>query len=240
MSQYNRAIHQYIDSENDENVIMDLSNPKVLRYGENPHQKAKLYLKDSSQKKNIANADILQGKELSYNNIADSDAAWECLKQFQKPACVIVKHANPCGVSESEDIKTAYRKAFQTDPTSAFGGVIAANGEIDEVCAKNMIENQFIEVLIAPNFTSEAQEILNTKPNIRVLRSNNVATDIYENKMIHGVGLVQSTDIVNFAEMKLEHVTNNRPSKHEIDDLIFAMKVAKHAKSNAIVLAKNR
>ena len=118
--------------------------------------------------------------------------------------------------------------------------MIAANGEIDEVCAKNMIENQFIEVLIAPNFTSEAQEILNTKPNIRVLRSNNVATDIYENKMIHGVGLVQSTDIVNFAEMKLEHVTNNRPSKHEIDDLIFAMKVAKHAKSNAIVLAKNK
>ena len=102
----------------------------------------------------------------------------------------------------------------------AFGGVIAANGEIDEVCAKFMIENQFIEVLIAPNFTSDAQEILNTKSNIRVLRSNDVATDIYENKMIHGVGLVQSTDIVNFAEMKLEHVTNNYPSKHEIDDLI--------------------
>ena len=102
-----------------------------------------------------------------------------------------------------------------------------------------MIENQFIEVLIAPNFTSEAQEILNTKPNIRVLRSNDVATDIYENKMIHGVGLVQSTDIVNFSEMKLEHVTNNHPSKHEIDDLIFAMKVAKHAKSNAIVLTNN-
>ena len=118
------------DSEIEEYFGITTNIYKNLRYGENPHQKAKLYLKDSSQKKNIANADILQGKELSYNNIADSDAAWECLKQFQKPACVIVKHANQCGVSESEDIKTAYRKAFETDPTSAFGGIIAINSPL--------------------------------------------------------------------------------------------------------------
>ena len=170
MSQYNRAIHQYIDSENDENVIMDLSNPKILRYGENPHQKAKLYLKDSSQKKNIANADILQGKELSYNNIADSDAAWECLKQFEKPACVIVKHANPCGVSECEDIETAYRKAFQTDPTSAFGGIIAINRALESSLAEEILENQFVEVIIAPKFDIDALNVLKKKENIRVLR----------------------------------------------------------------------
>ena len=219
-----------------------LDNPikeesKKLRYGENPHQEGFLHIGNDSP---IDFLNPLQGKEISFNNVSDALAAWACVHEFDEPSVCIVKHTNPCGVASSDNILSSYKKAFQTDPTSAFGGVIAANGEIDEVCAKNMIENQFIEVLIAPNFTSEAQEILNTKPNIRVLRSNNVATDIYENKMIHGVGLVQSTDIVNFAEMKIEHVTNNRPSKHEIDDLIFAMKVAKHAKSNAIVLAKNK
>ncbi len=240
MSQYNRAIHQYIDSENDENVIMDLSNPKVLRYGENPHQKAKLYLKDSSQKKNIANADILQGKELSYNNIADSDAAWECLKQFQKPACVIVKHANPCGVSESEDIKTAYRKAFQTDPTSAFGGIIAINRALESSLAEEILENQFVEVIIAPKFDIDALNVLKKKENIRVLRCD-LDGDAVGNqfKVVSGGVLVQDEDtkIISIDDLKV--VSDLKPSQEQLDDFMFAWKVAKFVKSNAIVFAKD-
>ena len=240
MSQYNRSIHQYIDSENDENVIMDLSNPKVLRYGENPHQKAKLYLKDSSQKKNIANADILQGKELSYNNIADSDAAWECLKQFQKPACVIVKHANPCGVSESEDIKTAYRKAFQTDPTSAFGGIIAINRALESSLAEEILENQFVEVIIAPKFDIDALNVLKKKENIRVLRCD-LDGDAVGNqfKVVSGGVLVQDEDtkIISIDDLKV--VSDLKPSQEQLDDFMFAWKVAKFVKSNAIVFAKD-
>ena len=215
-------------------------NPKVLRYGENPHQKAKLYLKDSSQKKNIANADILQGKELSYNNIADSDAAWECLKQFQKPACVIVKHANPCGVSESEDIKTAYRKAFQTDPTSAFGGIIAINRALESSLAEEILENQFVEVIIAPKFDIDALNVLKKKENIRVLRCD-LDGDAVGNqfKVVSGGVLVQDEDtkIISIDDLKV--VSDLKPSQEQLDDFMFAWKVAKFVKSNAIVFAKD-
>ena len=219
-----------------------LDNPikeesKKLRYGENPHQEGFLH---TGQDSPIDFFNPLQGKEISFNNVSDALAAWACVQEFNEPSVCIVKHTNPCGVASSDNILSSYKKAFQTDPTSAFGGVIASNDEIDEKCARYMIENQFIEVVIAPSFTSKAQKIFKEKPNIRVLRSNEVATDIYENKMIHGLGLVQSTDIANFAEMELKHVTNKHPSQKEVEDLIFAMKVAKHAKSNSIVLAKNK
>ena len=219
-----------------------LDNPlkgesKKLRYGENPHQEGFL---NTGEDAPIDFLNPLQGKEISFNNVSDALAAWACVEEFDEPSVCIVKHTNPCGVASTDNILSSYKKAFQTDPTSAFGGVIASNDEIDEECAKYMINNQFIEVVVAPSFTTEAQAIFNKKPNVRVLISKDVATDIYENKMIHGVGLVQSTDIANFADMNLKHVTKKHPLKNEINDLIFAMKVAKHAKSNAIVLAKNK
>jgi phosphoribosylaminoimidazolecarboxamide formyltransferase/IMP cyclohydrolase len=151
-----------------------------------------------------------------------------------------VKHTNPCGVASDSTILEAYKKAFQTDPTSAFGGVIACNALVDETCAKTMLENQFIEVLVAPGYSEEAINILQQKPNVRVLISNEVETDNYENKMIHGVGLIQSTDSLDISAVELKFATKNKPSDKDVEDLIFAMKVAKHAKSNAIVLAKNK
>tara|TARA_B100001057_G_scaffold121805_1_gene120639 strand:- start:2318 stop:3853 length:1536 start_codon:yes stop_codon:yes gene_type:complete len=240
MSQYNKAIHEFMSPENEENITIDLSNPKVLRYGENPHQKAKLYLNESSNKKNIANAEVLQGKELSYNNIADSDAAWECLKQFSKPACVIVKHANPCGVSESENIESSYRKAFQTDPTSAFGGIIAINRTLESDLAEEILDNQFVEVLIAPKFTNDALNVLEKKENIRVLRCDLNGDKIGNQfKVVSGGVLVQDEDTKTVSIDDLKVVSNLKPSQNQLDDFMFAWRVAKFVKSNAIVFAKD-
>ena len=215
---------------------MPLESTK-LRYGENPHQEGFLSM--------IGNAPIdfhdpIQGKEISYNNVSDALAAWACVNEFSEPSVCIVKHTNPCGVASDSTILEAYKKAFQTDPTSAFGGVIACNALVDETCAKTMLENQFIEVLVAPGYSEEAISILQQKPNVRVLISNEVETDNYENKMIHGVGLIQSTDSLDISAIELKFATKNKPSDKDVEDLIFAMKVAKHAKSNAIVLAKNK
>ena len=215
---------------------MPLESTK-LRYGENPHQEGFLSM--------IGNAPIdfhdpIQGKEISYNNVSDALAAWACVNEFSEPSVCIVKHTNPCGVASNKTVLEAYQRAFQTDPTSAFGGVIACNALVDETCAKTMLENQFIEVLVAPSYSEEAMKILQEKPNIRVLLSNDVETDNYENKMIHGIGLIQSTDLLDISEIDLEFATKNKPNEKDIEDLIFAMKVAKHAKSNAIVLAKNK
>ena len=215
---------------------MPLESTK-LRYGENPHQEGFLSM--------IGNAPIdfhdpIQGKEISYNNVSDALAAWACVNEFSEPSVCIVKHTNPCGVASDSTILEAYKKAFQTDPTSAFGGVIACNALVDEICAKTMLENQFIEVLVAPGYSEEAINILQQKPNVRVLISNEVETDNYENKMIHGVGLIQSTDSLDISAVELKFATKNKPSDKDVEDLIFAMKVAKHAKSNAIVLAKNK
>ena len=167
-------------------------------------------------------------------------AAWACVQEFNEPSVCIVKHTNPCGVASSKDILESYKKAFQTDPTSAFGGVIACNNEIDKKTANYMINNQFIEVLVAPSYTKEATEILQSKPNIRVLRSNHNEIDIFENRIVNGIGLVQSSDTEDFSSMEFKHVTKISPTPEQLGDLIFAMKVAKHAKSNAIVLAKNK
>jgi phosphoribosylaminoimidazolecarboxamide formyltransferase/IMP cyclohydrolase len=165
---------------------------KKLRYGENPHQEGLLSVNDNPP---IDFLKPIQGKEISYNNVSDALAAWACVHEFTEPSVCIVKHTNPCGVASAKNITEAYGKAFQTDPTSAFGGVIASNMLIDEECAEKMIDTQFIEVLVAPDFSIKALEILLQKPNIRVLKSNGNSTDIYENKMIHGVGLIQSTDL---------------------------------------------
>ena len=208
-----------------------------LRYGENPHQDGFLHVGEDAP---IDFLNPLQGKEISYNNVSDSLAAWACVKEFNEPSVCIVKHTNPCGVASSKDILESYKKAFQTDPTSAFGGVIACNNEIDKKTANYMINNQFIEVLVAPSYTKEAIEILQSKPNIRVLRSNHNEIDIFENRIVNGIGLVQSSDTEDFSSMEFKNVTKISPTPEQLDDLIFAMKVAKHAKSNAIVLAKNK
>ena len=208
-----------------------------LRYGENPHQEGFLSMVGNAP---IDFHDPIQGKEISYNNVSDALAAWACVNEFSEPSVCIVKHTNPCGVASDSTILEAYKKAFQTDPTSAFGGVIACNALVDETCAKTMLENQFIEVLVAPGYSEEAINILQQKPNVRVLISNEVETDNYENKMIHGVGLIQSTDSLDISAIDLKFATKNKPSYKDVEDLIFAMKVAKHTKSNAIVLAKNK
>ena len=215
---------------------MPLESTK-LRYGENPHQEGFLSMVGNAP---IDFHDPIQGKEISYNNVSDALAAWACVNEFSEPSVCIVKHTNPCGVASDSTILEAYKKAFQTDPTSAFGGVIACNALVDEICAKTMLENQFIEVLVAPGYSEEAISILQQKPNVRVLISNEVETDNYENKMIHGVGLIQSTDSLDISAIDLKFATKNKPSDKDVEDLIFAMKVAKHAKSNAIVLAKNK
>ncbi|MCW8884177.1 MAG: bifunctional phosphoribosylaminoimidazolecarboxamide formyltransferase/IMP cyclohydrolase [Motiliproteus sp.] len=213
-----------------------------MRYGENPHQKAAFYVERNPSEPSVSTAPQLQGKELSYNNVADTDAALECVKPFREPACVIVKHANPCGVAVGDDILEAYNLAFQTDPTSAFGGIIAFNRELDEITAKAIIERQFVEVIIAPTVSDAASDAIATKPNVRLLECGQwdaVPTPSYDFKRVNGGLLVQDKDLgmVDVSELKM--VTEREPSEQELRDLLFAWQVAKYVKSNAIVYAKN-
>ncbi|MDP2226619.1 MAG: bifunctional phosphoribosylaminoimidazolecarboxamide formyltransferase/IMP cyclohydrolase [Moraxellaceae bacterium] len=217
-----------------------------LRYGENPHQRAAFYTEAAPKEASVATSRQLQGKELSYNNIADTDAALECVKSFAKPACVIVKHANPCGVSVSLDgIKTAYELAYLTDTESAFGGIIAFNRELDADTAKAIVDRQFVEVIIAPKISKAALEITATKQNVRVLECGELpAIDArasqWDFKRVTGGLLVQDQDLGMIKDSDLKIVTKRAPTEDEIHDLIFAWKVAKYVKSNAIVYAKNR
>jgi phosphoribosylaminoimidazolecarboxamide formyltransferase/IMP cyclohydrolase len=210
-----------------------------MRYGENPHQKAAFYRDLVRVPGAIANYSQLQGKELSYNNIADADAAWESVKTFDQPACVIIKHANPCGVAIAADTLTAYRLAFATDSTSAFGGIIAFNREVDAATAE-AVSAQFLEVLIAPAYSAEARALLAKKVNVRVLEVPlEVGANPYDLKRVGGGLLVQSADIKNVALDELRVVTKRQPTAAELQDLLFAWRVAKFVKSNAIVFAKN-
>ncbi|WP_439640823.1 bifunctional phosphoribosylaminoimidazolecarboxamide formyltransferase/IMP cyclohydrolase [Nevskia sp.] len=213
-----------------------------LRYGENPHQSAAFYRDLNPLPGTLGTFQQLQGKELSYNNIADADAAWECVRSFVKPACVIVKHANPCGVAVSLDgIGQAYELAYQTDPTSAFGGIIAFNREVDAATASTMVGRQFIEVLLAPSYSNEALEVLKTKANVRVLLIPAGAEhNSHDIKRVGSGLLIQTADTRMITEAELKVVTKRAPTEAELHDLIFAWKVAKFVKSNAIVYAKNR
>lgn len=210
-----------------------------MRYGENPHQKAAFYRELVRVPGAIANYSQLQGKELSYNNIGDADAAWEAVKTFDQPACVIVKHANPCGVAIAADTLTAYRLAFATDTTSAFGGIIAFNHEVDAATAE-AVSAQFLEVLIAPAYSAEAKALLAKKVNVRVLEVPlEKGANPYDLKRVGGGLLVQSADVKNVALDELRMVTKRQPTAAELQDLLFAWRVAKFVKSNAIVFAKN-
>jgi phosphoribosylaminoimidazolecarboxamide formyltransferase/IMP cyclohydrolase len=208
-----------------------------LRYGENSHQNSAFYVEKKPADGCIATAKQLQGKELSYNNIADTDAALECVKQFSSPACVIVKHANPCGVAIADDIQTAYQMAFKTDTESAFGGIIAFNRELDGATANAICEQQFVEVIIAPKVSQEAIEIVTAKKNVRLLECGDwqpAAAD-YDLKRVNGGLLVQDRDLGVITEADLKIVSKRQPTTEEIRDLLFTWKVAKFVKSNAIV-----
>ncbi len=220
-------------------INLQFNKVQEMRYGENPHQKAAFYTEKNPAQACIATATQLQGKELSFNNIGDTDAALECVKQFEEPCCVIVKHANPCGVAVSDNIHDAYNKAYSTDPESAFGGIIAFNRELDEDTARTIIERQFVEVIIAPSVSGEAIEAIAEKKNIRLLecgqwQGNSARLDY---KRVNGGLLVQDADLLLLNEMKV--VSEVHPSEQEMNDLLFSWKVAKFVKSNAIVYAKN-
>jgi len=215
---------------------LQVKQVQTMRYGENPHQKAAFFVEHNAPAGSIASARQLQGKELSYNNIADTDAALECVKQFNEgPACVIVKHANPCGVAIGPDLVTAYDRAYSTDPESAFGGIIAVNGELDGHTARTIIERQFVEVIIAPKISQEAIEVVSEKKNVRLLECGawGEAGEILDFKKVNGGLLVQSSDLLLYNELKV--VTQRQPTEQEMADLIFSWRVAKFVKSNAIV-----
>jgi phosphoribosylaminoimidazolecarboxamide formyltransferase/IMP cyclohydrolase len=220
---------------------LSLELASALRYGENPHQRGALYVeKDAPQTGIVATARFLQGKELSYNNLADADAALECVKAFDAPACVIVKHANPCGVAVAANIFDAYDRAYATDPTSAFGGIIAFNRALDAATAKEIAKRQFVEVVIAPEVADDALAAFAKKPNVRVLACGALASREggQDFKRIAGGLLVQDADSDTLTANDLRIVSKRVPNTTEISDLLFAWKVAMHVKSNAIVYAK--
>jgi len=215
-----------------------------MRYGENPHQNAAFYVEANPKEASISTAKQIQGKELSFNNVADTDAALECVKSFTKPACVIVKHANPCGVAVSENgIKEAYDLAFATDTESAFGGIIAFNRELDAETAAAITERQFVEVIIAPSIAEDAKLVVAAKKNVRLLETGEWPVERiggFDYKRVNGGLLVQDRDNGMITPDDLKVVTQRQPTEKEMHDLIFAWKVAKFVKSNAIVYAKNR
>ena len=248
---YDGMIANHFGARDDKNK--ELSSPNTfniqylkaqdLRYGENPHQKATFYLERNTSEPSISTARQLQGKALSFNNIADTDAALECVKQFDLPCCAIVKHANPCGVAVADTLKTAYQLAFQTDPESAFGGIIAFNRELDPDTTLAICESQFVEVIIAPTVSKDALEVSKEKKNIRILECGIWSTRINKTlglKSVNGGLLIQDRDTTLVDKDDLEIVTKRQPSQKELTDMLFAWKVAKMVKSNAIIYAKSQ
>ena len=244
-AQYDGAIANYLGEEEDgfsNTLNFQFTKSQALRYGENPHQRAAFYTDSNLEEVSIANSKQIQGKPLSYNNLADADAALQCVRDFDEPSCVIIKHANPCGVASRKDILTAYQSAYQTDPTSAFGGIIAFNRELDIVTAEVIINQQFVEVIIAPKINIATLKILAKKENIRVLECGELGRPktTFDFKKVSGGLLVQDNDIELINVDNLKCVTTIKPSDSEMHDLIFAWKVAKSVKSNAIVYVKNQ
>jgi len=248
---YDGMIANHFGARNTQNEARDFPNTfnaqyikkQEMRYGENPHQNAAFYVEEAPASASIATATQLQGKELSYNNIADTDAALECVKQFDQPTCVIVKHANPCGVAVATDIKTAYDLAFATDPESAFGGIIAFNRELDAATAEAICERQFVEVIIAPSISDAAKEAVSAKKNVRLLEcgewDSSTSAKGFDYKRVNGGLLIQDRDKGMVTADDLKVVTERKPTDAELDDMLFAWKVAKMVKSNAIIYTKN-
>jgi phosphoribosylaminoimidazolecarboxamide formyltransferase/IMP cyclohydrolase len=248
-AQYDGHISNYLTSltadggkeQFGEKLTLQYARAQTCRYGENPHQNGAFYVEASAPAGTIASARQIQGKELSYNNIADTDAALECVKLFDAaPACVIVKHANPCGVAYGANLLEAYNRAYQTDPESAFGGIIAFNGRLDGETARTIVERQFVEVIIAPEVSPEASEAVAAKKNVRLLECGAWSGPVtqMDMKRVAGGLLVQDADVLLHGELKV--VTARAPSEQEMADLLFAWRVAKFVKSNAIVYAKDQ
>ncbi len=241
---YDAAVAAYLagrSGEFPETLVVGARRKDKLRYGENPHQSAAFYLDSGTSGASIATASQLQGKELSYNNIADADTALECVRQFAEPACVIVKHANPCGVAVASGAQEAYDLAYRTDPTSAFGGIIAFNRELDARTATAILERQFVEVIACPSVAIEARGVLAGKPNIRVLETGPLApasAPTMELRSVRGGLLVQTPDTGEVAAGDLRVVSARIPDEQELADLLFAWRVCKYVKSNAIVYAR--
>jgi phosphoribosylaminoimidazolecarboxamide formyltransferase/IMP cyclohydrolase len=210
-----------------------------MRYGENPHQSAAFYREQTAQRGAFADYTQLQGKELSFNNISDADVAWECVKTFDEPACVILKHANPCGIATGTDLLEAYESAFKTDPEAAFGGIIAFNRELDQKTAEK-VARLFVEVLIAPAFSPGARAVFSDKKNVRLLEIPlGQHYNEYELKRVGGGLLLQSPDVISISLPDLQFVTQKEPTPRQIEDMLFAWKAVKFVKSNAIVFCRD-
>ena len=244
-ARYDGAISNYLSSLDEkmrptpfpQTLSRQWTKVQDMRYGENPHQSAAFYRERTVAGGLLAGYAQLQGKALSYNNIADADAAWECVRAFDAPACVIVKHANPCGVAVAADAAAAYAKAFKTDPTSAFGGIIAFNRAVDAACAR-AVAGQFVEVVLAPTFDAGAREVFSAKQNVRLLTvAPGVAHNDLDFKRVGGGLLAQTADTAAVLPADLKVVTRRQPTAGQVDDLLFAWRVAKFVKSNTIVFA---
>ena len=246
-AQYDAAISAWLNvqiaddnsgSEFPSSITLEFEKQQDLRYGENPHQSAAFYKEALSISQSIANSSQLQGKELSFNNIADADAALECVRQFTDTACVIVKHANPCGVAIAASAEESYELAYRTDPVSAFGGIIAFNVPLNASTSQLIVDRQFAEVIVAPKIEADALAVLATKPNIRVLEcgeSDQVRQAGKDYRRVNGGLLVQDSDVKIVTEDELQFATTQKPDSVQLRDLLFAWKVVKFVKSNAIV-----
>lgn len=244
-AQYDGAIANYLGRMNDgfsNTLNLQLIKSQTMRYGENPHQNAAFYKESNLNEASVSSSQQIQGKPLSFNNLADADAALECVRDFEEPSCVIIKHANPCGVATRENIFQAYQSAYLTDPTSAFGGIIAFNRELDKETAGCIINQQFVEVIIAPKIADSARSILLKKENIRVLECGDLekTKPAFDYKKISGGLLIQDKDLTLLNPSDMNCVTSLSPTESQMKDLLFAWKVAKYVKSNAIVYAKDQ
>jgi len=247
-AQYDAAVASYLEraarpssGEFPDLLALQFRKRLDLRYGENPHQQAAFYVASGTQGASLGSASQLQGKELSFNNLADADTAFECVRQFAAPACVIVKHANPCGVAVGASIGAAYDRAFRTDPTSAFGGIIAFNQPLDGETARVILERQFVELIIVPSADAEAREACAKKENVRLLVTGGLApsNSQFEIRSVNGGLLLQTRDEGMVASSALQVVTMRAPTLGEMADMMFAWQVCKYVKSNAIVYAKD-
>jgi phosphoribosylaminoimidazolecarboxamide formyltransferase/IMP cyclohydrolase len=244
-AQYDGAIANYLGQEEDgfsNTINLQFVKSQTMRYGENPHQAAAFYKEANLVEASVASSTQYQGKALSFNNIADADAALECVRGFSEPSCVIVKHANPCGVATRDSILEAYDDAYKTDPTSAFGGIIAFNRALDGATAKSIVERQFVEVIICPSIDDDAKTVLANKQNIRALECGDLQTTkpALDYKKVTGGLLVQDKDLGSVQESDLKCVSKIQPTAEQMKDMLFAWKVAKCVKSNAIVYVKNQ
>ena len=243
---YDAAIWDYFSKNQDDTLPqklpIGLTKKTNLRYGENPHQRAAIYQQKEVGPNTLVGSKLHQGKELSYNNLLDANAAIGCVQSFNEPGCVIVKHVNPCGVAIGNDLDEAYKKSFHTDPESAFGGVIAVNRNVDGKLIKNIINNQFLELLIAPSFDSDALKALEEKQNIRVIEMDGGEKNTvdYSVQTIDGGFLIQEGDAKTIDRQDIDIVTLRQPEDEEIKDMLFAWKVVKYVKSNAIVFARQQ